>query len=821
MLCLQRMRSLDGKRRHVLKFIASDLLLRFLVPINAVMILFICAAAGMLGITFRQESLDGLTAKANLITDLLSGSLSTALWSFDGTLGEDILKALAEADPDYVGGVIRDPTGAVFVQHGRIALDPAGLIVEIRPIFHERSGESRQLIGSIELHLSPKRVDRRLTSHMTMIALGVSFALLTISGLTFAVVRSIIRPITAITKAMQSLSRGAVDTTIPGLDRKDQIGTMAQALDVFKSNALEITIQKEKLQRLQRHSALILNSVGEGIIGLDTDGRVTFANWMSGQLLEMETDAMTGRDFQDLLEVERPEQTEDGAVSSQIVAAYRDGVALNIKNALFRRSGGAIFPADLLAAPIMEQDQVSGAVVVFRDATLRLRYEAALADQQRELERQVTERTAELRAEIRMRGQVESALRASQKRLKSITDNLFEGVLVVDRAGQLAFANLSARRMLGLDQVAGGIEGHPLDQVFLLRVGRQDVAFDASPWRQVITEGGTLRDDDALFITSAASPLAVAYACSSVADGDGHRTAIISFRDIAALKKAQREALQASRLATVGQLAAGIAHEINTPAQYVGDNLDFVGKSLDKLIDLLDRSRELVGQAAGVPLLADAVARFEAAAAAAKLPFLSREVPAAIRESRDGITQIGRIVLSMKEFSHPGTNIKTATDINRALDSTLTVSRNVWKSAAVVQTEFDPSLPPVLCHAGEMNQVFLNLIVNAAQAIEASGKNLPGQITISTTHKDGFVSIRIADNGTGVPTDLRERIFDPFFTTKDVGKGTGQGLAICRDVVQIKHGGTLDVDGIEGEGAVFTVRLPVGGDSREQKDEVL
>jgi PAS domain S-box-containing protein len=448
---------------------------------------------------------------------------------------------------------------------------------------------------------------------------------------------------------------------------------------------------------------------------------------------------------------------------------------------------------------------------------LRLRYEAGLADQQHELERQVAERTAELRHEIHVRTKTDVALRASQKRLKGITDNLFESVLVIDRGGQLAFANLSARRMLGCDDIVGDIEGYPLDQLVMLREGTGDVGFAGSPWQRAIVEGITLRNDDAQFITSSGKTFSVAYACSPLTDDDGRRAAIISFRDIAALKQAQCDALQASRLATVGQLAAGIAHEINTPVQYVGDNLVFIGKALDKLKGLLETSHDLATAAAVIPSLTETAARFASAATSAKLPFLLQEVPVAIRESQDGISQIGRIVLSMKEFSHPGTNTKTTTDINRALESTLTVSRNAWKSAAAIEKDFAPSLPPVLCHAGEMNQVFLNLIVNAAQAIESSGKPLPGKITVSTRQEEGFVVIRVEDTGTGVPSALRDRIFDPFFTTKEVGKGTGQGLAICRDVVVIKHNGTLTVEGAEGAGAIFTIRLPI--DSGNNQDD--
>ncbi len=398
---------------------------------------------------------------------------------------------------------------------------------------------------------------------------------------------------------------------------------------------------------------------------------------------------------------------------------------------------------------------------------------------------------------------------ASRSRLKAITDSLFEGVLVVDGAGIITFSNPSAARMLECGADRRDLEGVAIDQVAQLApVGGETVPAGRSWWCSA-ADGRTQRWDDARLVVQSGGELDVAVACSPLEgdgasrdtvisfrdmgdgdDGRGPSASVISFRDIGAVKQAQREALQTSRLASVGQLAAGIAHEINTPAQYISDNLGYIEDGLGTLCAVV--------QAGG-------------AATDKKIARLLQEMPQAVAESREGVAQIARIVLSMKEFSHPGTTTKTATDINRAIDNTLTVSRNAWKHVTEVECRFDPMLPPVQCHTGEMNQVFLNLILNAAQAIESSGKQLPGRIVITTSHCSDQVEIRIEDSGTGIPASIRERIFDPFFTTKAVGKGTGQGLAICRDVVVVKHGGSLTVGGVEGEGAVFTVRLPIDG----------
>jgi signal transduction histidine kinase len=188
------------------------------------------------------------------------------------------------------------------------------------------------------------------------------------------------------------------------------------------------------------------------------------------------------------------------------------------------------------------------------------------------------------------------------------------------------------------------------------------------------------------------------------------------------------------------------------------------------------------------------------------------EVPQAIQQSLQGIGRVTTIVRAMKEFSHPGSEEKSDTDLNRAIETTITVARNEWKYVAEVVTDFDPALPLVRCLPGEINQVILNLIVNAAHAIadvvENNGKS-KGTITIRTRSQGDRVEIRVSDTGTGIPETIRAKIFDPFFTTKGVGKGTGQGLAIAHSVIVDKHGGTISCETEVGKGTTFVIRLPL------------
>ena len=268
---------------------------------------------------------------------------------------------------------------------------------------------------------------------------------------------------------------------------------------------------------------------------------------------------------------------------------------------------------------------------------------------------------------------------------------------------------------------------------------------------------------------------------------------------------------QAQKLESIGQLAAGIAHEINTPTQYIGDNTRFVQDAFGDLNPLLSqfaRLLEAVKAGAVPPAL---VAEVEAAAAAADVDYLSAEIPKAIQQTLDGNERVAKIVRAMKEFSHPGTEDKTPIDLNHAIESTLTVARNEWKYVAEVVTEFDAELPAVPCLPGEFNQVILNLIVNAAHAIAdvvGDGAKGKGTITVSTRRCGERVEVRIGDTGTGIPEKARDRVFDPFFTTKPVGKGTGQGLAIARSVIVDKHGGTISFETETGRGTTFIIHLP-------------
>jgi two-component system NtrC family sensor kinase len=283
---------------------------------------------------------------------------------------------------------------------------------------------------------------------------------------------------------------------------------------------------------------------------------------------------------------------------------------------------------------------------------------------------------------------------------------------------------------------------------------------------------------------------------------------------VAEMKERARVVIElqlAQKLESVGRLAAGIAHEINTPIQYVGDGVYFLRSAFEDFNHLIDGWRNAVDALDDDP--AHGELRLEVAELAAKhdLEFLRGEIPKAFDRTADGVERVTNIVKAMKEFAHPDANEQSPADLNHAIDTTLLVATNEYRYSAKIHTEF-AELPDVVCNIGELNQVFLNLIVNAAHAIHDAGKDVnTGEIKISTALAGDSVVIRISDNGCGVPPENLSRLYDPFFTTKEVGRGTGQGLAICHSIIVDKHGGTISASSNVGTGTEFTLRLPIAG----------
>ena len=289
---------------------------------------------------------------------------------------------------------------------------------------------------------------------------------------------------------------------------------------------------------------------------------------------------------------------------------------------------------------------------------------------------------------------------------------------------------------------------------------------------------------------------------------------LLQERLVSEMRERERMAIElrlAQKLESVGRLAAGIAHEINTPIQYIGDSVSFLQTAQTDLDRALNLYRAAFQQLARKDIPQTVLAPLEAAERGLDLPFLSMEIPKAFQRTLQGVERVAAIGRAMREFAHPDSVEQNPADLNHAIQTTLLVAHNEYKYNARVETLLG-DLPEVVCNVGELNQVFLNLIVNAAHAIAEAGKDAAtGLITITTQTSGKSVEICVADNGCGISAENIDKIFDPFFTTKPVGLGTGQGLAITRAIVTEKHGGTIDVHSEVGSGTRFVLRLPIAG----------
>jgi PAS domain S-box-containing protein len=413
----------------------------------------------------------------------------------------------------------------------------------------------------------------------------------------------------------------------------------------------------------------------------------------------------------------------------------------------------------------------------------------------------------------------EAALRQSQDLLSTISSNMTDLVAIVDPEGRRLYSSPSYSSVLGYSKAELNGDDplaivHPEDR-YRIREALANVF--GRGVKQKVEYRLRHKDGTWLYFESKANPI-----CQPSGQPS---EALILARDVTDHKAAELERQQmeiqlrhAQKLESIGSLAAGIAHEINTPIQYIGDNTSFLGSTMPDLLACLAAQRQFLADLEARQALAPEAARNLAMIQQLDLDYLAEEIPKAIRQTLDGVARVAAIVSAMKDFSHPGGEGKSLTNLNKAIESTLAVSRNEWKYVAQVESDLDPALPPVPCLQGEINQAVLNLVVNAAHAIEESlgGRHTGklGIIKVATRRVGRDVRISVSDNGKGIPEAIRDRIFEPFFTTKPVGKGTGQGLAIVHAVVVEKHAGRVEVESQIGLGTTFHLFLPLGPDDQ-------
>jgi len=405
---------------------------------------------------------------------------------------------------------------------------------------------------------------------------------------------------------------------------------------------------------------------------------------------------------------------------------------------------------------------------------------------------------------INLRSNLEKSLHREVEVYKTLAENSLTGVFVI-QGGLVVYITEQAALALGynVDELIGMESGKivfPEDYVNMCLMAVDMIKGNSkTPYEYRVIA----RDNKIRWIMETVSPISF----------NGRPAILGNCIDITERRQREVLDLHSQKLESVGQLAAGIAHEINTPIQFIGDNINFMQGAFHDLLSLSSilnavKKDDLLSTAAAKDILF----RIKEEEEKIDLDFLKEEIPQAIKQSMDGLQRVSRIVQAMREFSHPGGDKKIDLDINKAIESTIILTKSEWKYSAELITTLAPDLPIVQGYPADFNQVILNLIVNAAQALqEQVGQegHEKERIEVSTRQDGNEIEICIRDTGAGIPPEIQSRIFDPFFTTKAIGKGTGQGLAIAQNIIVKKHGGRIFFETKPGEGTAFFIRLPL------------
>ncbi|MFZ0955980.1 MAG: ATP-binding protein [Candidatus Sulfotelmatobacter sp.] len=442
------------------------------------------------------------------------------------------------------------------------------------------------------------------------------------------------------------------------------------------------------------------------------------------------------------------------------------------------------------------QIETPGLLRAIRYATQRMKAE---------VEMQMAQEAAE--AANQAKGELLAELQAAHAETELFLRSIPSILIGVDSAGRITRWNLTAINTFGIDDLSA--EGRTLETCGI-RWLHAEMHAEITRW---LTTQSIYRCDNLAYDREGKTRFLGLQVRRIPANNDEQIGFIITGADITERIGLEVQLRQAQKLEGIGQLAAGIAHEINTPTQYVGDNISFLKESWGAVAEFLNFCGTVRSECTPGPVPPEHLQEFCRLHEQCNLEYLLKEIPSAIDQSMEGVQRVAKIVKGFKEFSHPGSEEKRAINLNQAIESTITVARHVWKYCAEVVTEFDAALPLVPCLAGEFNQVMLNLIVNSAHAIgdviEERGTSEKGTITIGTRQEGPWATISVADTGAGIPLEIQSRVFEPFFTTKEVGKGTGQGLALAHVAIVKRHHGQLSFESKVGQGTTFFVRLPL------------
>lgn len=570
---------------------------------------------------------------------------------------------------------------------------------------------------------------------------------------------------------------------------------------VFCVNLKDITSRRQAEIEIAR-LAIVAQKTQNAVIITDDQGIIKWVNEGFTTLTGYGYDETVGNLGYFLM----GEQTDEGAVETIRTSMWaRRPYSGEVYS--YRKNGEGFWVSISITPWRDERDQVQGFVSILTDISERKAIEAELRRAQDELEHRVALRTAELSE--------------AQQFLRKVVDGVPNLIFVKDEQLRFKLANRAVADFHGTtaeDLIGKTFDEFSRDQEVSTQIREEEEKllrdFDkpVSREQKIPDAKGDLR-----WLQVVKVPMEIS--------GDDSRYILGVVTDLTERKELENRLRHSQKMESIGQLAAGIAHEINTPTQYVNDNTLFVRDSFSEIKDILEKFNELLKMAKINGTDQKLVAEIERKIEKCDLEFLTEEIPNAVEQSLEGVSRISKIVHSMRTFTHPGATEKQPTNINKAIESTILVAHNEWKYVADLETVFDETLPLVPCLLDEFNRVILNMIINATHSIaEVVGKDprVRGKISITTQRiGDEWAEIQISDTGTGIPPEVQNRIFDPFFTTKEVGKGTGQGLAISHNVIVEKHGGQITFETESSFGTTFYIRLPLRSEKVSEENLAL
>lgn len=566
----------------------------------------------------------------------------------------------------------------------------------------------------------------------------------------------------------------------------DPFGYIIKPVDpnILYSN-IEMALYKhqmdQKLKANERLLSVTLKSIGDGVISTDSENIIKFINAKAADI--------TGWSIEEALEQELCEvfQSAQGARNPLcLIDTEKKAESLNHYTILFARDG-KIKNLEINNAPLLnDSGETIGNVLIFRDISERIRADA--------MRRKIFMQNIQLLASIPL-------------------------ILIsLNKNNLIKHWNNPAQKAFGIKDIfAIGTDFFD-----------SEISWDWNAMKKCIDQcrktGNPAKLQDFRYIRSDKREGFLKITVSPFGNEDiGKSSVLIVGEDITERRSLENQLTQAQKLESIGQLAAGIAHEINTPIQYLSDNLAFLQESFNDILtvkskfDIFQKTIPKSFQSTREGMeLNQAITELD-------LDYLAEEIPTAVSHSKEGLEYVTKIVKGMRDFSHPKVRKKVCIDINKAILSTITVARHEWKNIAEIETQFDKDLPQIFCYPGELNQVILNIVINATHAIEdliGTNPDEKGKITITTQQNNEYVEIRVKDSGTGIPKNIQSKIFDPFFSTKDVNRGTGQGLSISYSVIVEKHHGNLTFETESGKGTTFLIQLPIQSEETFDKGEI-